>query len=53
MGFIYVHPFAKYLLIENPASLLTLPFNDKWDLHGLDLKKTLQLLRKSNTTPFE
>lgn len=52
MGFIYVHPFAKYLLIENPASLLTLPFNDKWDLH-VGFEKTLQLLRKSNTTPFE
>ncbi|MBI0165935.1 hypothetical protein H3V01_08785 [Snodgrassella sp. M0351] len=34
MGFIYVHPFAKYLLIDNPASLLTLLFNNKLDLHG-------------------
>ncbi|WP_370580004.1 hypothetical protein [Snodgrassella alvi] len=25
----YVHPFAKYLLIDNPASHLTLPFNNK------------------------
>ncbi|MBI0133848.1 hypothetical protein H3U82_08660 [Snodgrassella sp. W8132] len=28
----YVHPFAKYLLIDNPASHLTLPFNNKLDL---------------------
>ncbi|WP_144235878.1 MULTISPECIES: DNA polymerase beta superfamily protein [unclassified Snodgrassella] len=34
VGFIYVHPVAKYLLIDNPASLLTFPFNNKLDLHG-------------------
>lgn len=51
--FIYVHRFEKYLAIDNPASHLTFPIDDELDLHGWDLKKTLQLIRKSNTTPFE
>lgn len=51
--FIYVHPYKNYLAIDNPPSHLTLPIDDELDLHGWDLKKTLQLVRKSNTTPFE
>ncbi|ORF23506.1 hypothetical protein BGI15_09240 [Snodgrassella alvi] len=60
MGFIYVHPFAKYLSIDNPASHLTLPFNNKLDLHSLDLKKPyncfenriLRLLSKRLSKPI-
>ncbi|WP_392563803.1 nucleotidyltransferase domain-containing protein [Orbus wheelerorum] len=51
--FIYVHPRNKYLSIDDPAAQLTFPINDELDFHGWDLKKTLQLIRKSNTTPFE
>lgn len=51
--FIYVHPLDKYLAIDNPSSHLTFPVDDELDLQGWDLKKTLQLIRKSNTTPFE
>jgi len=51
--FIYVHPRDKYLSIDEPATQLTFPINDELDFHGWDLKKTLQLIRKSNTTPFE
>lgn len=51
--FIYVHPLDKYLSIDNPSSHLTFPIDDELDLHGWDLKKTLTLIRKSNTTPFE
>jgi uncharacterized protein len=51
--FIYVHPFNKYLSIDEPLSHLSLPIDDELDLHGWDLKKSLQLIRKSNTTPFE
>lgn len=51
--FIYVHPRDRYLEIDHPSSHLTLPIDDELDLHGWDLKKTLQLIRKSNTTPFE
>lgn len=51
--FIYVHPRDRYLDIDHPSSHLTLPIDDELDLHGWDLKKSLQLIRKSNTTPFE
>ena len=51
--FIYIHPIDKYLSIDNPPFHLTFPIDDELDLHGWDLKKTLQLIRKSNTTPFE
>lgn len=51
--FIYVHPRDRYLEIDHPSSHLTFPIDDELDLHGWDLKKTLQLIRKSNTTPFE
>lgn len=51
--FIYLHPRDKYLSIDEPPAQLTFPINDELDFHGWDLKKTLQLIRKSNTTPFE
>lgn len=51
--FIYVHPLDRYLAIDNPESHFTFPVDNELDLQGWDLKKTLQLIRKSNTTPFE
>ncbi|CAK9886932.1 MAG: hypothetical protein XXXJIFNMEKO3_03382 [Candidatus Erwinia impunctatus] len=51
--FIYIHSRDRYLSIDNPPSHLTLPRDEELDLLGWDLKRTLQLVRKSNTTPFE
>lgn len=51
--FIYMHPMEKYLAIEPIKNQLTFPITSELDIHGWDLKKTLQLIHKSNATPFE
>ncbi|RYZ53121.1 MAG: nucleotidyltransferase domain-containing protein [Sphingobacteriales bacterium] len=51
--FIYARKMDEYLSVDEYADNLAFPINDELDLHGWDLRKTLQLIRKSNTTPFE
>jgi predicted nucleotidyltransferase len=49
----YLKKKNTYLSIKESETQITLPNNDKLDLSGWDLQKTLALLFKSNATPFE
>ena len=51
--FIYLHPVRRYLSIEKIHDVIELPINENLDVDGWDLRKTLQLFRKSNPTLFE
>lgn len=51
--FIYVRPFDHYLSITEKQDHLDFPITDELDIYGWDLRKVLQLMKKSNTTPFE
>jgi predicted nucleotidyltransferase len=51
--FIYVRPMRYYLSVNNQAYDLNFPINGELDIYGWDIRKVLQLVRKSNTTPFE
>jgi uncharacterized protein len=53
--FLYVRPRDWYLSIdlEQRRDVIELPISDQLDLSGWDLRKTLQLLRKSNPPLFE
>lgn len=51
--FIYVKPMDSYLSIKKDDDFLNFPINDELDVYGWDVKKVLQLVYKSNTTPFE
>ncbi|WP_316839205.1 nucleotidyltransferase domain-containing protein [Pedobacter gandavensis] len=51
--FIYIRPADFYLSVAETQDHLGFPINDELDIYGWDLKKVLQLMGKSNTTPFE
>lgn len=51
--FIYSRTEDSYLSIDEQNDSLSLPINDELDIYGWDIKKTLKLISKSNTTPFE
>ncbi len=51
--FLYVHPLNWYLSIFNKRDVIELPVNDLLDINGWDLKKALNLLRKSNPVLLE
>ncbi len=51
--FIYVRKADYYLSIVNRNYDLKFPITGELDIHGWDIRKALQLIRKSNTTPFE
>jgi uncharacterized protein len=55
--FIYAHPWAWYLALEEGDDVIDLPIEDSpaglLDLGGWDLRKTLRLLRKSNPVIWE
>lgn len=51
--FIYVRPQAWYLSIQPGRDVIEYPISDLLDISGWDLKKTLQLLRKSNPSLLE
>lgn len=51
--FIYVRQFHDYLTIQPKKDHLSFPINDELDIYGWDISKVLQLITKSNTTPFE
>lgn len=51
--FIYVRPLNYYLSVAERDDQLSFAINDELDISGWDLRKVLQLMRKSNTTVFE
>ncbi|PLS02835.1 nucleotidyltransferase domain-containing protein [Neobacillus cucumis] len=51
--FIYVHKKDWYLSIDQKRDVIELPINQQLDLHGWDIRKTLQLFRKSNPSLLE
>ena len=51
--FIYTRPLNDYLTIQPKKDHLSFPINDELDIYGWDISKVLQLITKSNTTPFE
>ncbi|MGD9008718.1 MAG: nucleotidyltransferase domain-containing protein [Desulfobacteraceae bacterium] len=51
--FIYVHNRDWYLTIAEKRDVIELPVDDELDVNGWDLKKTLQLMRKSNSPLME
>lgn len=51
--FIYVHPKDWYLSIADKRDVIELPIHDDLDINGWDLRKSLQLLRKSNLPLLE
>lgn len=51
--FIYVRPYKYYLSVQERRYDLHFPITDELDIYGWDIRKVLQLIQKSNTTPFE
>ena len=51
--FIYSRPVEWYLSIESGRDVIEKPFLDELDTNGWDLRKALQLLRKSNPALIE
>lgn len=51
--FIYVRPVRDYLRLEKTRDTIDWELNDVYDINGWDIKKTLELLHKSNPTLFE
>ncbi|WP_165044770.1 nucleotidyltransferase domain-containing protein [Dysgonomonas sp. ZJ709] len=51
--FIYSRPLEEYLSIQTKKDHLSFPINDELDIYGWDISKVLQVIAKSNTTPFE
>jgi uncharacterized protein len=51
--FIYVRPYKFYLSVLDREYDVQFPIEGELDMYGWDIRKVLQLIRKSNTTPFE
>jgi predicted nucleotidyltransferase len=51
--FIYVHPLDWYLSIGDQEEIIELPVDGKLDINGWDIRKSLNLLRKSNSVILE
>jgi len=51
--FLYVHPLAWYLRLDEGPDTRNFPVDDELDLAGWELRKTLRLLRGSNAALFE
>lgn len=51
--FIYRRKEEDYLSIFPSKDQLSFPITDNLDLYGWDIRKVLQLMSKSNSTPFE
>lgn len=51
--FIYKRKAEDYLSVLTVPDQISFPITDELDLYGWDIKKVLQLLYKSNCTPFE
>ena len=51
--FIYTRPYHFYLSVQDREYDIQFPIEGELDMYGWDLRKALQLIKKSNTTPFE
>jgi hypothetical protein len=51
--FVYVQRQPWYLRVDAPRDVIERPLSDELDIGGWELRKTLQLLRKSNPTLLE
>lgn len=51
--FIYVHPIDWYLTIQNKRDVLEFPIKDNLDFSGWDIRKALELFRRSNPPLLE
>jgi predicted nucleotidyltransferase len=51
--FIYVHPRDWYLPIHGKRDVIELPIDAELDINGWDIRKSLRLLRKSNSPLLE
>ncbi len=51
--FLYVRPVEWYLLIDEKRDVVECPINEGLDINGWDLRKALQLFRKSNPPLLE
>ena len=51
--FIYLRSKEDYLRLDEVRDVIEVPINGELDINGWDLKKTLQLLYRSNPTLFE
>lgn len=51
--FIYAKSADSYLSIRNEKDFMDFPLGSELDINGWDLKKTLELICKSNSVPFE
>ncbi len=51
--FIYKRSLSDYLCVQPDKDQINFPITDELDLYGWDIKKVLQLMYKSNCTPFE
>ena len=51
--FVYVQRLPWYLTVEAQRDVIELPISDELDVCGWELRKALQLLRKSNPTLLE
>lgn len=51
--FVYAKSMDSYLSIRNEKDFMDFPLDEELDINGWDLKKTLELIYKSNSVPFE
>ncbi|QNM97752.1 nucleotidyltransferase domain-containing protein [Chitinimonas koreensis] len=51
--FLYVHELDWYLRVEPQRDVIEVPISDELDVCGWELRKALQLIRRSNPTLFE
>ncbi len=51
--FLYIRPIEWYLSIDEKRDVIEYPINEQLDINGWDLKKSLQLLRKTNPPLLE
>ncbi|MGI4867058.1 MAG: nucleotidyltransferase domain-containing protein [Janthinobacterium lividum] len=51
--FLYVHPVAWYLRLDEGPDTLSFPVDEELDLAGWELRKALRLLKGSNAALFE
>ncbi|WP_432722219.1 nucleotidyltransferase domain-containing protein [Jeongeupia wiesaeckerbachi] len=51
--FLYVHKLDWYLRVEPQRDVIEVPISDELDVCGWELRKALQLMRRSNPTLFE
>jgi hypothetical protein len=51
--FIYIHPRDCYLSVDAKKNFIEYPINDLLDINGWDIRKALQLYKKSNPSLLE